>query len=746
MTSFGRVSLLVGPALCRIVPLRTFVEHSSMVRRRCGVVPLLAVLLACAARETWAGNAVGSAIARLRGETGSGVVEETFSWDDVPSEIATDDSGRRHRVSAIDPPVENRAVENRGECAFDPPAPGGHGWLSQRGMCPGVGGNCTPTGGLALSGSPPSLPSNCSKECYNIGTCNQELGRCDCPRGTKGESCEDGLKTPRRKGAGDCLNQCNYRGRCDSGFCKCDAGFFAADCSTYLDLDGKPRLIDDEWEGRVRPPPRIYIYPLPPKFNGHVDLRFTDRPLEQMIYERLLSSHHRVANPEDADLFFLPIPTRSAFRGGLDNVNGWPEVTNFFHEAIEYVDNTWEWSKKHEWRNTIMVFTGDWGPCEWFSDKYSKKEGELGYEAFWKKRRRINEVIANAIVLTHWGLTIADDLYLGGGPCFDPAKDVLIPPVNPHMQHSPFDPDGWKAPMGTRRIEFDVGLRGSDVPFGSEGAMTEQNEPRRWLLFFAGAWEDKKAYADRRAIADAMAGREQEGIHVVQHAGRFYEMNYASSTFCIAPTGSGWGRRVNLATHSGCIPVIVQDNIAAPYDDVLPYDEFSVRVAKADIAKIPDIVKAITPEKLDRMRQQLACAARALQWSSILGSDFGEGGENDAFALLMLTLQHRLVTHVKPEGWEKLWSPNVPIKDACDIPKALSCLNQTQPICRRPCSKQLRRSGRDKILEMHGVHFPPGGALCTKDDTPSKEVGEKVGEEGLTFTLGPSNVSNTCES
>ena len=77
-------------------------------------MPLLAVLLACAARETWAGNAVGSAIARLRGETGSGVVEETFSWDDIPSEIATDDSGRRHRVSAIDPPVENRAVENRG--------------------------------------------------------------------------------------------------------------------------------------------------------------------------------------------------------------------------------------------------------------------------------------------------------------------------------------------------------------------------------------------------------------------------------------------------------------------------------------------------------------------------------------------------------------------------------------------------------------------------------------------------------
>ena len=196
LTSFGRVSLFAGPAPCRNV------EHSGMALRRRGVVPLLAVLLACAARETWAGNAVGSAIARLRGETGSGVVEETFSWDDVPSKISTDGSGRRHRASRDRSSRREPRGREPGECVFDPPAPGGHGWLSQRGMCPGVGGNCTPTGGLALSGSPPSLPSNCSKECYNIGTCNQELGRCDCPRGTEGESCEYGLKAPRRKGAG----------------------------------------------------------------------------------------------------------------------------------------------------------------------------------------------------------------------------------------------------------------------------------------------------------------------------------------------------------------------------------------------------------------------------------------------------------------------------------------------------------------------------------------------------------------
>ena len=191
----------------------------------------MAALLACAACETWAGNAVGSAIGRLRGETGSEVVQETFSWDDVGSsrEETTDGSGKRHVVSSLDPDEVTMKVNEAQkdliatgptECAFDPPGPEIRGWLTERGGCPGVGAQCT-------NSSAPSLPSNCTAECYNIGTCNQELGRCDCPRGTDGESCEWGIKTPDRNGAGDCLNQCSGKGQCDSGFCKCDPGFFA---------------------------------------------------------------------------------------------------------------------------------------------------------------------------------------------------------------------------------------------------------------------------------------------------------------------------------------------------------------------------------------------------------------------------------------------------------------------------------------------------------------------------------------
>lgn len=48
---------------------------------------------------------------------------------------------------------------------------------------------------------------------------------------------------------------------------------------------------------------------------------------------------------------------------------------------------------------------------------------------------------------------------------------------------------------------------------------------------------------------------------------------------------------------SGCIPVVVMDNIRQPGDDVLPYHEFSVRVPQKDIDKLDRILKSIAPEE-----------------------------------------------------------------------------------------------------------------------------------------------------
>ena len=71
-----------------------------------------------------------------------------------------------------------------------------------------------------------------------------------------------------------------------------------------------------------------------------------------------------------------------------------------------------------------------------------------------------------------------------------------------------------------------------------------------------------------------------------------------SSVFCLTITGHGWGMRLTTALLLGCIPVIIEDNVIQPYEDVLPYPEFSVRVRTQDLEKLPQILKDISPEQV----------------------------------------------------------------------------------------------------------------------------------------------------
>ena len=265
------------------------------------------------------------------------------------------------------------------------------------------------------------------------------------------------------------------------------------------------------------------------------------------------------------------------------------------------------------------------------------------------------------------------------------------------------------------------------------------NPVRRWLLYFAGATEKPSSgYAVRRLLMDALRGREAEGIRLVERDEDHYVENLAASTFCLAPTGTGWGRRVGLAAQFGCIPVIVQDSVRQAFDDVLPYDAFTVRFQESDIPNIPGVLKAI-PEScegvppggrcLERMRAQLACAIRALTWSSAYGSLFGESGSDDAFAFTMLSLQHRLATYVKPEGRARNpWTPKIPMRNACAMVETLSCIRVPAPLCRNPCETTIRASQREKVFGSDGVDAVAGGGRGVSRSERRARGGEHMRE------------------
>jgi hypothetical protein len=168
---------------------------------------------------------------------------------------------------------------------------------------------------------------------------------CECMTGWKGDDCMEEQPLV-------CMGDCGCHGVCTRGFCKCEPGFFGADCALTMDADGQVvrqrchRLNNAAGdEASVKEPelppgshldPMIYVYELPPQFNVHL-VPNPDKgwqrtmhngdvashpslwpgdgyvgPVELFLWERLLASDHRTLDPNQADFFFVPTCVRCA--------------------------------------------------------------------------------------------------------------------------------------------------------------------------------------------------------------------------------------------------------------------------------------------------------------------------------------------------------------------------------------------------------------------------------------------------
>jgi hypothetical protein len=97
----------------------------------------------------------------------------------------------------------------------------------------------------------------------------------------------------------------------------------------------------------------------------------------------------------------------------------------------------------------------------------------------------------------------------------------------------------------------------------------------------------------------------------------------------------------------GCVPVFslgkAQDDDALPFDELLPWSRFSLRVPIDNLRALPAVVRGVARDgpRLREMQAELGCVWRALFWTSLKGSCFGEGVRGDAFDALMAVLARR---------------------------------------------------------------------------------------------------------
>uniref|UniRef100_A0A1J3DH65 Putative glucuronoxylan glucuronosyltransferase F8H n=1 Tax=Noccaea caerulescens TaxID=107243 RepID=A0A1J3DH65_NOCCA len=428
-----------------------------------------------------------------------------------------------------------------------------------------------------------------------------------------------------------CVNQCSRHGKCRGGFCQCDKGWFGTDCSVPSTLSTV-----GEWPQWLRPAhlevpseknvpgslvnlsavvkkkrPLIYIYDLPPDFNSlllegrHFKLECVNRIYDdrnatiwtdylygsQMaFYENILATAHRTLNGEEADFFFVPvldscIITRAddAPHLSMQNHTGLRSslTLEFYKRAYEHIVEKYSYWNRSSGRDHIWFFSWDEGAC------YAPKE------------------IWNSMMIVHWGNTNSkhnhsttaywgdnwdqiSDERRGDHPCFDPRKDLVIP--------------AWKVPD----------------PFSMRANYWARPREKRKTLFYfngnlgpaydKGRPEDSYSMGIRQKLAEEFGSSpNKEGKLGKQHADDVivtplradnYHKDIAASIFCGVFPGDGWSGRMEDSILQGCVPVIIQDGIYLPYENMLNYESFAVRVSEDDIPNLINTLRGFNETEI----------------------------------------------------------------------------------------------------------------------------------------------------
>ncbi len=78
--------------------------------------------------------------------------------------------------------------------------------------------------------------------------------------------------------------------------------------------------------------------------------------------------------------------------------------------------------------------------------------------------------------------------------------------------------------------------------------------------------------------------------------------------------------RLQQAVLAGCVPVIIQEHVFQPYEDLLQYEEFSLRLSSADLPFLREILRGISDAQYKRLLAGVFQHRNAFHWNEERGS------------------------------------------------------------------------------------------------------------------------------
>lgn len=275
--------------------------------------------------------------------------------------------------------------------------------------------------------------------------------------------------------------------------------------------------------------------------------------------ERLLKNVVRVHRQEEADLFYIPFFTTISFF--LLEPEQWKPL---YREALKWVTDQPAW-KRSEGRDHILPVHHPWS------------------------FKTVRKSMKNAI----WLLPDMDSTgnwYKPGQVSLE--KDLILPYV-------------------------------PNVDLCDAKCSSESESKRKTLLFFRGRLKRNAGGKIRAKLMAELSGDDgvviQEGT-AGEGGKEAAQRGMRKSIFCLSPAGdTPSSARLFDAIVSGCIPVIVSDELELPFEGILDYRKIALFVSSSDAMQpgwLLTFLKSINPAQIKEMQRNLAKYSRHFVYSS----------------------------------------------------------------------------------------------------------------------------------
>ena len=123
----------------------------------------------------------------------------------------------------------------------------------------------------------------------------------------------------------------------------------------------------------------------------------------------------------------------------------------------------------------------------------------------------------------------------------------------------------------------------------------------------------------RKRLAAALTSQNASAggrVHVAEQLSVADAAAFATNaSFCLAPTGDGFGNRLEKAILlGGCVPLIIQPSVRMPLEELVPYSEIALRAEIGDVPRLEEMLEAVTPRRHAQMRRAMLRHAAAFTW------------------------------------------------------------------------------------------------------------------------------------